>query len=286
MAAADGGATANLSVTVRDLGFRVDDGPAQLALSEAILDAVGAGLSPATLRVYSWSEPVVILGVGQPASDLDLDACRRLGYRILRRIGGGTAVYHDQDEVSVDLIVPAGHRLASSDVHRGYERFSNLLRGALDQLGVSAVAVGVEEARDEQPEALLRPICFGSISPFELRGGGRKLAGLCQIRRRGAVAYQAALHRTLDGERLIAALIHDDDEVRRARSARLHETVTDLDSLAGAPVEFPELARALVAAAVDLGLDVQPGELTDREIAQSRRIATEKYANPAWTFRR
>jgi lipoate-protein ligase A len=270
---------------IRDLGFSVDDGPTQLALTEAILDSVGSGESPATLRLYSWSEPVVILGVGQPASDLDLDACRRLGYRVLRRIGGGTAVYHDQDEVSVDLIVPAGHRLAASDVHRGYEQFSGLLRSTLTRVGVSTVAIGVEEARAEQPEPALRPICFGSISPFELRGDGRKLAGLCQIRRRGAVAYQAALHRTFDGDRLIAALTHEDDEVRRARSARLRETVTDLDSLAGARVEFPELARVLVDVAIGLGLAVQPGELTEREIVASRRIAMEKYANPEWTFR-
>jgi lipoate-protein ligase A len=73
--------------------------------------------------------------------------------------------------------------------------------------------------------------------------------------------------------------------VRRARSARLRETVTDLDSLAGARVEFPELARVLVDVAIGLGLAVQPGELTEREIVASRRIAMEKYANPEWTFR-
>src|SRR5437867_3850737 len=43
----------------------------QLARSEALLRAVAAGEAPATLRWYSYDDPAIVLGVGQPASTID-----------------------------------------------------------------------------------------------------------------------------------------------------------------------------------------------------------------------
>ena len=47
-----------------------------LALDEAIFDAVRARRSPPTLRLYGWEAPTLSLGYAQePERDLDLAAC-------------------------------------------------------------------------------------------------------------------------------------------------------------------------------------------------------------------
>lgn len=263
------------------------DGARQLAMSEAIMTAVGQGAAPPTLRLYSWSEPVVILGVGQPASDLDLDVVRARGYRILRRIGGGTAVYHDADEVSVDFIVQTGSQLGPTDVHAGYRQFAALLEDALGQVDIRTSTVTVEQARAVTPDPVLRPICFASVSPFEFFHNLRKLDGICQIRRRDAITYQAAIYNRFPVEPMIASITHECESIREYRRQRLTEFATDMETARGEPVDYAELQNSLVRSVTRLlDVDVVPGSLTGFEQRETERLIAEKYANDSWTFRR
>ena len=273
------------SIRLIDLSY--SDGPRQLATTEAIMSTVAKGAVPPTVRLYSWSEPVVILGVGQPASDLDLEHCRASGYRILRRIAGGTAVYHDRNEVSIDLILPTGHQIAPNDVHEGYRRFASLLSAALNPFGVDAEPVDVEAARELDQDPLLRPVCFASLSPFEFFQDGRKLNGLCQIRRRNVITYQTAIYNRFTVEPLIASIRHDTHEVRNLRASRLDSFVTDLERASGGPVNYDSLQRSLADAIEAIeAVRVVPGEMSPAEEQETERLVTEKYGNDDWTFRR
>ncbi len=277
--------TTSQELRLIDLSYH--DGAHQLAITEAIMTAVGQGQAPPTLRLYSWSEPVVILGVGQPASDLNLDSIHQRGYRVLRRIGGGTAVYHDKDEVSVDLIVQTGTPLGPGDVHAGYRQFSNVLASALDSLGIDTSIVTVEEARSLPQDPELRPICFASVSPYEFFSHGGKLDGICQIRRRDAIAYQAAIYNRFPVEPMIASIRHTDETQRELRERRLSDFATDLERALGEMVDYRDLQQAIVNAAEEL-LGVQPvsGELNEFEMNETGRLIEEKYAADEWTFRR
>lgn len=263
------------------------DGARQLAITEAIMTAVGRGLVPPTLRLYSWSEPVVILGVGQQTSDLDLNRIRERGYRVLRRIGGGTAVYHDRDEVSVDLIVQLGTPLGPGDVHAGYRQFSDVLARALVSLGIETNVVSVEEARSQPQDSELRPICFASISPYEFFNHGRKLDGICQIRRRDAIAYQAAIYNRFPVEPMIASITHTDAMQRELRERRLSDFATDLERAGGRSVDYRDLQQAIIDAAEELlGVTATMGELTAFEISETERLIGGKYDADEWTYRR
>jgi lipoyl(octanoyl) transferase len=251
------------------------------------MDAVAAGHSPPTLRLYSWSGPVVILGVGQPSADIDLDACRDSGFEVLRRIGGGTAVYHDEDEVSIDLILPYGHPLALTDVHAGYEMFAGLLSRSLGRMRIDVETVSIEQARQSSLEPEMRPICFASVSPYEFEVDGRKLNGLCQIRRRNVVTYQTAIYRRFQIEPLLRALLHESPEVREVRRARLNQSVTDLATIGNGRFDYSTFQSHLTNAATEgLGLNVRHGSLSVFEADRTAELVAEKYGNPDWTFRR
>src|SRR5262249_30966524 len=68
-------------------------------------------------------------------------------------------------------------------------------------------------------EALVRRACFGSLSPYEVAVGPRKLVGLSQVRRRAGGLFQVGLPLMWEADMLADLLAHDADE--RGRLVRL-----------------------------------------------------------------
>ena len=76
-----------------------------MAIDEAILRAVAAGLAPATLRFYAWQPACVSLGQAQSFNDVDWEACAARGYHVVRRPTGGRAILHT-DELTYSVTAP------------------------------------------------------------------------------------------------------------------------------------------------------------------------------------
>ena len=72
------------------------DGATNMALDQALLDAVCGGAAP-VLRLYRWSPATLSFGRNQPARGLydPVEAARR-GIDFVRRPTGGQAVLHDR----------------------------------------------------------------------------------------------------------------------------------------------------------------------------------------------
>ena len=62
------------------------DGPTNMAIDETILEAVGRGDAPPTLRLYSWNPACLSLGYAQPATDADMERIAAHGWQIVRRM--------------------------------------------------------------------------------------------------------------------------------------------------------------------------------------------------------
>ncbi len=118
---------------------------------------------------------------------------------VVKRGTGGGAVLCDAGVLLVDVAVPAGHALAPEDVTDAYRPFGELLVAVLADLGIAARTVTVAESRslDDTHKAAARRACWAGLSPYEVvLLDGRKVVGLAQRRRRGAVLYQIAVHVT------------------------------------------------------------------------------------------
>src|SRR6478672_8785960 len=73
------------------------DGPTNMAIDEAILEAVGRGDTPPTLRLFRWQPACLSLGYAQPAADADMDRIKAHGWDIVRRMTGGRAILHTDE---------------------------------------------------------------------------------------------------------------------------------------------------------------------------------------------
>jgi lipoate-protein ligase A len=191
---------------VRSTGPVIDD----LAREAWMLERAGSGRC--SLLISSWSSPVVVLGYAQPAEDVDLEACRRRGLPVVRRITGGTGVVHDRD-LSLSVAVPASHPWAAGIVSL-YGRFLDVLEPALR-------SAGSRVERPQQPRQARRersPICFEDQTADTLMVDGAKAVGCAQTRRRGGVLIHAAVLCRLDPS-LMAAVFGVDSERVRSRLA-------------------------------------------------------------------
>jgi len=183
---------------VRDTGARglrtitlADADPAScLRLEEEILDRAAEGHP--VLLLWTAPRPAVILGHGQPESDVDPEACRELGLPVLRRITGGTGVIHHGD-LAVSLALPAGHPWARGIVAL-YSRFLDVLEGVLASHGARVERPG--SPSHASPER--SPLCFEDRLADTLLVDGRKAVGCAQARRAHAVLVHGAILMGLD----------------------------------------------------------------------------------------
>jgi lipoate-protein ligase A len=140
---------------------------------------------------------------------------------------------------------------------------------AVRLLGVEPKLVTVQDAklagsRQRPFEELIRLACFGTLSPYEVTARGRKLVGLAQVRRRGNVLLQSALHLRFDARSLATVL--------RSAQADLLAKAFQEAAIGLAEASGRDYAEAEVMAAVErslarrLGVSLGPDSWTQEEL--------------------
>jgi lipoate-protein ligase A len=263
------------------------DGATNMAMDEAIVRAVSAGLVPPTLRLYAWEPPCLSLGRGQPGGEVNKAACLSDGVDVVRRPTGGRAILHT-DELTYSVIAPPDEPRLAGDIATSYRRLSRALLAALQHLNVtadshSAVLRGLEP-RGSPAERATRstdPVCFEVPSDYEITtGDGRKLVGSAQMRTSDAVLQHGTLPLVGDIARICRYLVGVPSPERvRARAATL-------ESALGRPVAWDEAAEAMVVGfGAALNLTLTRGALTEDEEVWTVELRGKKYASDAWTWR-
>ncbi len=270
------------------------DGATNMAIDEAILEAVTAGQSPPTLRFFGWIPPCLSLGYSQPAGDVDRAACAQRGWAIVRRQTGGQAILH-VDELTYSVCAPLDEPRVVGGIVESYGRLAAGLLAGLKLVGLEPA-----ESRPAYPEreGAPGPACFDGPARYEItvdlpgRDGQtarvpRKLLGSAQSRRQGGVLQHGTLPLIVDITRIIDGLAFEQRDQREDARRQLDRRALTLAAALGRPVSFDQAAEAIAAGFVlTLNLKLLPGELTEIEWAAVDRIRAEKYANDDWTFKR
>jgi lipoate-protein ligase A len=240
-----------------------------MALDEAIMDAVAEGKAPPTLRFYAWEPPCLSLGKRQPLDGIDLARCRADGIDVVRRSTGGFAILHT-DELTYSIATRPDDPRADGAILDAYRKLSQGLMEGLRLLGATpemnpVVPGGVHNAS---------AACFEMPSAYEIVMGGRKLIGSAQVRPAGRVLQHGSLPLTGDIARLVPYLAYEDESEREALAKHLRERATTISAALGRAVSFDETAEAMARGFAEaLDLTLEPGEPTSAELAaaQSRR---------------
>ncbi len=252
-----------------------------MATDEAILEAVGSGSVPPTLRLYAWDPPCLSLGYAQPMADVDRNRLQRFGWDLVRRPTGGRAILHT-DELTYAVIAPLNEPRVAGGILESYRRLAQALLGGLHLLGLPAQAEQKYPLpAGSQPNAA---VCFEVPSNYEITANGKKIIGSAQARRLSGVLQHGSLPLKGDLSRITQVLDFKNESEREEAATRLLDHATTLSALLETDVSWDAAVAAFATAferCLDLKLDM--GHLAGVELKRAAELVKQKYANPEWT---
>ena len=253
-----------------------------MALDEAILEAVGGGKAMASLRLYAWEPPCVSIGYAQPSVDVDQVRLNQLGWDWVRRPTGGRAILHT-DELTYSVIAPINEPRLAGSVLESYQRIAGALLAACHSLNVPAVTHPISLAGSSPQNG---PVCFEVPSNYEIVVDGKKLIGSAQARRKDGVLQHGTLPLSGDLTRITQGLRFSDEEKRKEAAVRLLAHATTVETVLGYKVDWQGAAQAFIQGfQSELNLQFVEDEPSSGELERAGQLVREKYAHPAWLGR-
>ncbi len=244
-----------------------DTGVANMALDEALMER-SAATGEWICRVYAWSEPTFSFGRNQSARrDYDRERIEA-SYRAVRRPTGGRAILHHR-EVTYCVTGPTNQAGA---LQESYVLINRLLVDGLRSLGLD-VAMAVSRVEPMQPGAIP---CFDHPSSGELVAGGRKLVGSAQWRSEHALLQHGSI-------------LIDDDQIFLTEYLKQPQSppppAATLRDLLGVAPSLSAVADAIFSAVKADDPNATPLEV-DQPLLDAQSRLAERFADPAWTWRR
>ncbi|MHC1709539.1 MAG: biotin/lipoate A/B protein ligase family protein [Methanomassiliicoccales archaeon] len=230
-----------------------------MALDEAIAEAVAFRVAGPTIRFYGWEPAAVSVGRFQKLDDVvDLEGCRRLGVDVVRRSTGGGAVFHDQ-EMTYSVICPED--MMPADINEAYREIGGWIVNALKFIGIE-----------------------GTFEPInDVLVNGKKISGSAQSRRQGIFVQHGTLIYDLDRVKMFSVLKVPKDKLDSHSLSDPAERVTSVREQRKVPWEY---VAAAMANAFIMNREWYAGDLTADELARAEIIAKMRYGNDEWTFER
>jgi len=255
-----------MSVEWRLLDLMVADCYTQMAIDEAIAYARGKGEAPPTLRLYRWKPSAVSMGYFQSVDEeVNLEACKRLGVDVIRRITGGGAVFHDYDgEITYSLIAEEKNPLIPYDINESYKVICGGIIEAIRLLGLTAE---------------FKPI-------NDIIAGGRKISGNAQTRRYGSILQHGTVLVDFDVRTMFTVLKVSREKISDKAIKQVEDRVTTIRKELGRHVNFEEVRDALISGfETKLNINLVSGQLskTEEELLEKFK---QKYASLEWVYRR
>jgi lipoate-protein ligase A len=249
-----------MTTTCRVLPHGLGDGASNMALDEALLDAVAADPTMAVVRTYEWTVPTLSLGYFQRVEEARADP-RWASVPLVRRPTGGGALWHDL-EVTYMAVVPSTHPAARPS-RSLYKAIHEAIAERLRSLGIPAARRG-DFPSEDTPEP--RPfLCFADRDEDDIVFRNVKLVGSAQRRRSGAVLQHGSLL------------------LGRSRATPELPGLADLAPISTDSTTWSEILRSLLPDA--LGLSPRAEDVRAEELRRAETLRQAVFANPIWTRR-
>ncbi len=201
------------------------------------------------------NEASVIIGKNQNAyAELDTEFVREKGIKVVRRLTGGGAVFHDLGNVNFTFIVPERKEI-------DFARFTEPVIAALRELGLDATLSGRNDITVD----------------------GMKVSGNAACVYNGCTMHHGTLLFSADLSRLAGALKPNPAKIRSKGIESVRSRVTNISAHLHAPMTT-EAFLAFIEDYASRRYGVSLQSFTEAEIAEIARLAACRYATWEWNF--
>ena len=240
-----------------------------MGMDKAVLEAVAAGESPNTIRLYRWQPSAVSIGYFQSMKNVvNIENCKKKGKDFIRRITGGGAVYHDiEGELTYSVNCLNSDKRIPQDITKIYELICGGIVDGLAKLGVASE--------------------FKPINDIALSKSGKKISGSALTRQNGVVLQHGTILRQVNPEEMFSLLIVPDEKIKAKMISSAKERVSSLELELGYSPSFDEIGNSTIEG-LENALDVSlvPGKFSAKEEAEAERIGKELFQDEKWLFKR
>lgn len=207
--------------------------------------------------MFWQNDNAVIIGRHQNAlAEIDANVVAQNGIRVVRRLSGGGAVYHDLGNLNFTFIVDADGE-SQVDLRRFCQRVAN----ALTALGLDAQVDGRND----------------------ILANGCKISGNAQYLRQGRIMHHGTLLFDSDLSRLGQALRPDPEKIRSKGVQSVRSRVANIRSLLPQDMTLAQF-RAHLAQYLLRDLPHSCHVLTGQELAQVETIRAARYGTWEWNY--
>jgi lipoate-protein ligase A len=229
-----------------------------MAIDEAVSEAVASGASPPTIRFYTWTPSAVSIGYFQSLADeVDLENCKDAGVDWVRRRTGGGAVYHDQlGEITYSVIAPEA--MFPKGIIDSYHVICGWIVDALGQVGMKAE--------------------FKPINDIIING--KKISGNAQTRRSGILLQHGTILYNVDVRKMFSMLTVGRDKLADKMIAAVEERVTSVKR--ESPTTTRDQLYSALRSAFTKGKEFEVGRWSDAELARAKELAKTRYSDKKW----
>ncbi len=225
-----------------------------LAFEETVLDRRTQG----DCLLLWQNENTVVVGQNQNAeAEIDRAFVEANDIRVVRRMTGGGAVYHDLGNLNYTFITDAGDAAALS-----LERFTRPVVDALRGLGLNAEAPGRNDILVD----------------------GKKVSGTAQRLAKGRILHHGTLLFDSDPDMVAGALRADPEKFRSKSAKSVRSRVGNIRGALPEDMELPAFWAYLKRAFAGSGLREET--LSPEELAALEELKRSKYGSWEWTYGR
>ncbi|CQR72286.1 Octanoyltransferase LipM [Sporomusa ovata DSM 2662] len=265
----------------------IDHAANNMAIDEAILRAHISDEAPPTIRFYGWKPAAMSIGYFQKATDeINIEKCRIAGIDVVRRLTGGRAVLHDA-ELTYSVVVRENYPQIPSTITASYCYFSKGLLAGLNKLGIDANMSIPRAAYGQTRRRHASAACFDAPSHYEITAQGRKLAGSSQVRKEGVILQHGSLLLAFDPVKIASLLNLPSLERQNMVAEMLSKRAVSIKEIVDKEITWESACQVMTEAfGAALGIELEPGQLSEKEQAIASELTDTKYSCDSWNLLR
>ncbi len=211
-----------------------------------------------TYLLFYINAPSIIIGKNQNTiEEINTQYVDDNGIKVVRRLSGGGAVYHDLGNLNFSFITKD-----DGESFHNYKKFTEPVIEALHKLGVNAQLSGRNDIEVE----------------------GRKISGNAQFSTRGRMFSHGTLMFDSEIDHVVSALKVKKDKIESKGIKSVRSRVANISEFLNEKITIEEFRQMLLRYIFNTDGDIPEYVLTEKDWKNIHEISKERYQNWDWNY--
>ena len=208
--------------------------------------------------LFYINEPSIIIGKNQNTiEEINTNYVEENGIKVVRRLSGGGAVYHDLGNLNFSFITKD-----DGNSFHNFQKFTEPVVKALQKLGVNAELSGRNDLEVE----------------------GRKISGNAQFSTKGKMFSHGTLLFDTEMDRVAAALKVKKDKIESKGIKSVRSRVANISEFLKEPMTIEQFRMELLKSIFEDSSHIQEYVLTEEDWENIHKLSKERYQNWEWNY--